>query len=105
MRHKLTSQIFSAPLPSDPNQKQINSANFPSLQGLCAPETLLCAGAKGLRAGALQQDRPGGEAGKRAPLQPGDLGSHALACCPVWVQGETLHVKHRAGVQRPHTEC
>ena len=70
-----------------------------------APETLLCAGVKGLRAGALQQDRPGGEAGKRAPLQPGDLGSHALACCPVWVQGETLHVKHRAGVQRPHTEC
>ena len=77
----------------------------PSLQGLCAPETLLCAGAKRLRAGALQQDQPGGEAGKRAPLQPGDLRSHALACSPVWVQGETLHVKHRAGVQRLHTEC
>lgn len=43
----------------------------PSLQGLCT-ETLLCEIGVSEQE-ALQQDRPGGEAGKRHPLQPGDL--------------------------------
>lgn len=40
-----------------------------SHQGLCVPGTPLCARMKHLRAGALQLDRLGGEAGEGAPLQ------------------------------------
>ena len=49
--------------------------------------------------------RAEGFASKNGVLASAVDGSHALACSPVWVQGETLHVKHRAGVQRLHTEC